>query len=232
MFSPKLILNNNVKALVCDMAGTTVNEGGIIYKILYRTIKNFNLDIVNEREIDKWHGANKYEVLDYYLKRTYLNEKYFKELQPKLHKQLNNNLIESYSKPGNLSLIHKDLPKLFNNFRENDIKIFLNTGYPKEVQESIIKSLNMNEFIDDYVSSEEVFFGRPKPDMINKLANRNNILNNQIIKIGDTPNDILEGINAKCYKTIGVLSGADNKNILLDAGADMVINSVMDIKLK
>ena len=46
--------------------GTTVNEGGIIYKTLYKTI-NFNLDIVDENEIHKWHGINKYEVLDYYL---------------------------------------------------------------------------------------------------------------------------------------------------------------------
>ena len=124
MSLPKLILNNKVRAIVCDMAGTTINEGGIIYKTLYRTIKNFNLDIGNEKEIEKWHGANKYDVLDHYLRKTYLNERYFKELQPKLHKQLNNNLIESYSKPGILSLIHKDLPLLFNRLRDNNIKIF------------------------------------------------------------------------------------------------------------
>ena len=38
---PKLILNNKVRDIVCDMAGTTVNEGGIIYKhyiILLKTL--------------------------------------------------------------------------------------------------------------------------------------------------------------------------------------------------
>ena len=78
---PKLILNNKVRAIVCDMAGTTVNEGGIIYKTLYNTIKNFNLQIGKESDIEQWHGANKYEVLDHYLRKTY-----FRELQPKLHK--------------------------------------------------------------------------------------------------------------------------------------------------
>lgn len=233
MSLPKLILNNKVKALVCDMAGTTVNEGGIIYKTLYKTIRNFDLDINEESEMEQWHGANKYEVLDHYLKKTYNNDNCFNELQPKLHKTLINNLIESYSKPGNLSLIDDKLPKLFNNFRENDIKIFLNTGYPKEVQKSIINSLNMTDFIDDYISSEEVYSGRPLPYMIRELSNRNYIFDSRkIVKIGDTPNDILEGINARCYKSVGVLSGANNRDTLQEAGADIIINSVMDIEIE
>jgi phosphonatase-like hydrolase len=239
MFSNKLILNNSIKAIVCDMAGTTINEGGIIYKILYSTMKNFNLNIGDESIMKKWHGANKYEVLDYYLMETYNNKKYFNEFQPKLHRILNNNLIESYSNPENLSLINKELPNLFNNIRENGIKVFLNTGYPIEVQKSIIKSLNMEEFIDDYISSEEVYKGRPTPYMIDALLVRNNInypnkvINyNQVIKLGDTTNDILEGKNSKCYKSVGVLSGADDESTLSKAGADIIINSVMDIELE
>lgn len=99
------------------MAGTTVNEGGIIYKTLYNTIKNFNLQIGEESDIEQWHGANKYEVLDHYLRKTY-----FRELQPKLYKKFNEDLLESYSKPGNLSLIHEDLPKHFNSLREKNKK--------------------------------------------------------------------------------------------------------------
>ena len=30
----KLYISRNVKLLVCDMAGTTINEGGIVYKTL------------------------------------------------------------------------------------------------------------------------------------------------------------------------------------------------------
>jgi len=239
MFYTKLILNKSIKAIVCDMAGTTINEGGIIYKTLYSTIKNYNLNIGNETEIEQWHGANKYEVLDYYLMKTYNNKKYFDEHQHKLHRILNNNLIETYSNPNNLSLINNELPTLFNKLRENDVKVFLNTGYPIEVQKSIITSLNMTDFIDDYISSEDVFKGRPHPYMINTLLVKNNIefpnnvINfNQVIKFGDTPNDILEGKNAGCYKSVGVLSGANDDFTLTGAGADIIINSVMDIKLE
>ena len=51
-------------------------------------------------------------------------------------------------------------------------------------------------------------FGRPSPSMILKLMKDNNIYEpNQVIKVGDTYNDILEGINANCFLSVGVLTG-------------------------
>ena len=40
------------------MAGTAVNEGGIVYKTLYKTIKDYGIQI-EENDISKWYGANK-----------------------------------------------------------------------------------------------------------------------------------------------------------------------------
>ena len=58
---------------------------------------------------------------------------------------------------------------------------------------------------------------------------RNEISNpNQIIKFGDTKNDILEGNNARCFLSVGVLTGAENEEGLSKAGC--ILNSVMDIK--
>ena len=120
------------------------------------------------------------------------------------------------------------MPDLFNNLRKNDIKIALNTGYSKEIQENIINKLHMNEFIDGYISSEDVRYGRPYPYMIYKLMEKFEIENSrQVIKIGDTENDILEGKNARCF-TIGVLSGADDKEKLIKS--NYILNSVMNLE--
>ena len=88
----------------------------------------------------------------------------------------------------------------------------------------------MRDFIDGYISSESVEHGRPEPFMIKELMNRFNIDNPQeVAKIGDTTMDILEGKNANCGLSIGVLTGAETKEKLINAGADMVLNSVMDL---
>ena len=90
----------------------------------------------------------------------------------------------------------------------------------------------MKDYIDDYISSEEVHRGRPSHFMIHKLMNNLNIdSSKEVIKVGDTRNDILEGLNARCCLSLGVLSGADNKTTLFHAGAQYVLNNVTILPL-
>ena len=246
------------KILVFDMAGTTINENGIVYKTLYNTIKDYGLEI-NENELTKWHGANKYDVLNHFLeKKKYsvtttsnlpieygiLNnrDKIKRELKQQLYTNFNNNLKEVYLDPNldpSIKLMDENMPILFNKIRSKGIKIALNTGYNKDIQQILIDKFNMTEFIDDYISSEEVYSGRPHSYMINKLIERNNIYfsnnvysSNDVIKFGDSVNDILEGHNARCIASVGVLSGADNKETLNTANPTHLIKSVMDIDVE
>lgn len=224
---------SNVKMLVFDMAGTTVNEHGIVYKTMYETLSNYGLGI-KPADLDKWHGVHKYEVFEHFLSNNEIfnmhNDSKQEMLKNDINDRFNKSLKEKYFSSDEISLIHEDLPLIFNNIRKNDIKIALNTGYNKDIQHLIIKKLSMNEFIDDYISSEEVPKGRPYPFMINTLMERNGIENpNEVIKFGDTKVDVLEGINANCLASVGVLSGADKENMLTNS--TIVIEDVTKIKL-
>ena len=132
----------NVKMLVFDMAGTTVNEGGIVYETLFHTIYDFGLDVKRE-DIHKWHGLNKFEVLDSYLYKNDFNNNYIinyeimDPIQKELHNDFKNNLEERYFFSDTISLIDDDLPRLFNKIRNKNIKIALNTGYPEEIQKKL-----------------------------------------------------------------------------------------------
>ena len=50
-----------------------------------------------------------------------------------------------------------------------------------------------------------------------------------VAKVGDTKNDMKEGVNACCGINIGVLSGFEGKDALLDSGADVVVNKITDL---
>ena len=52
-----------ISLMVCDMAGTVINEGGIVYKTLFNTLKNNDIP-VQENEMKNWHGLQKIEVID------------------------------------------------------------------------------------------------------------------------------------------------------------------------
>lgn len=224
----KYLIDNSIKLLVCDMAGTTINEGGVVYKTLVNTIKNFNIHI-EDHEIKNWYGVNKTEVLKHFLNRDGRDD----TLLPDMLQSFKDGLRTNYFQDKNIQLIDTELPTHFNNLRQNGIKIALNSGFSVDIQEALIDNLNMREFIDGYISSESVPHGRPEPYMINELMSRFNISNpNQVIKVGDSINDILEGKNAKCFKSVGVLSGAESVENLKKAGADVILNSVMNFEIR
>ena len=197
------------------MAGTTVNEHGIVYETLYTTINNFGLN-VSPDDIQKWHGLNKYEVLNNYLGKKYsLNDIISKNIRQQLYTNFDSNLKNRYFDNSNITLIDTKLPALFNSLREKNIKIALNTGYSKEIQGAIINKLKMNDFIDTYISAlKEVKHGRPYPYMIYHLMEKYNIQNpKSVIKFGDTKNDILEGLNAHCLASVEFFQAQTMKHI-------------------
>jgi phosphonatase-like hydrolase len=231
MASAKLVLDKTVKLLVCDMAGTTVNEGGIVYKTLYNTIRGYDI-YIEPHEMKNWYGVNKTEVLQHFINRD-IEYKNNPAILPQMLDSFKRNLKKSYFDEGAVKLIHEDLPSSFNALRKNGIKVALNTGYSVDIQDALLDALNMREFTDGYISSESVPHGRPEPFMIQELMKRFKIVDtSQVVKVGDTVADILEGKNAKCGITIGVLTGAESKEKLLEAGADIVLDSVMDIKTR
>ena len=81
--------------LVCDMAGTTVNEGGIVYKTLTNTIRNFNLP--EDDEIQDWYGVNKTEVLKYFLIRSRQNDDILPDMLASFKRELKNNYFNDKS---------------------------------------------------------------------------------------------------------------------------------------
>ena len=227
----KFYIDKSVKLLVCDMAGTTVNEGGIVYRTLYNTIKNQDI-FIKPDDMKNWYGVNKTEVLKHFMN----TDDRFRNNNDILAEMLNNfkrDLKKNYFEDKSIKLIDNKLPILFNKLRENGIKIALNSGFSVDIQEALIENLNMREFIDGYISSESVPHGRPEPFMIQELMKRFDITNpNQVIKVGDSKNDILEGKNAGCFKSVGVLSGAESEENLKNVGADLILNSVMDFDVR
>tara|TARA_Y100001935_G_C17281394_1_gene497693 strand:- start:886 stop:1587 length:702 start_codon:yes stop_codon:yes gene_type:complete len=197
------------KLVIFDMAGTIINEGGIIYDAIYNTLSNMGY---NPNKADKklWYGKDKKEVMRKYIKNNNKNKnnKDLDLLANTAELNLINELEKMYFTKNNISLMPNTM-NILNELRFNNVKVALNTGYPKNIQEKIIDNFNLGDSIDAYISSDQVRIGRPFPYMIYNLMEQCNVYNpKQVVKVGDTKNDILEGVNANIGLTIGVLSGA------------------------
>lgn len=201
----------NIKMFVFDMAGTTVNEKGLVYKTFLSTFKEFGIKIPPE-DFVRFYGMEKSQVISDVVDMIPTVPEENKE---KIYNKFKVNLREAYSDENNISPMRGSY-KLFDMLREKNIKVCLNTGFDREMAEMVVEKMKFKNRIDDFVSSSEVSKGRPFPFMINELMKRHGIQDpRQIIKVGDTTLDILEGKNSGTLYQMAVLTGEESTESLL-----------------
>ena len=212
------------------MAGTVINEGGLVYKTLYETLKSNNIP-VKKSDMNDWHGQQKRQVISNMIDKYLPHEMNKGEIKNYCYDEFDVKLDDAYfGKHSRISLIDPELPNFFQRLRFNGVKIALNTGYERNFQKKIINHFNMTEYVDDFISSGDVRMGRPFPYMIHRIMERNDIISvKHVAKVGDTRNDVLEGKNAGCGITIAVQTGAGTTKDFLEA--DMIVDKITNIDM-
>lgn len=103
----------------------------------------------------------------------------------------------------------------FRKLRAMGIKVGIETGFDRATLQPIIRRLKWTNLIDASVASDEVLRCRPNPDMIHKLMRITNVTeSSQVVKVGDTPLDMEEGMSARCGLCIGVATGSGSTESL------------------
>lgn len=226
---PRAELHPDAKLLVCDMAGTTVQEDGLVVAVLRETM-NETADLgVTEEDILPWRGADKTEVTRHFVER--IPEHLRANAQQKINAAFVERLEAAYlAADSPVRLISADLPAYFERVRSKGVKVALNTGYPTRLQDALIKKLGLDEMVDAWTCATDVSRARPSPFMVFVLMNQLGI-ETGVVKAGDTMRDMQEGRAARCVQNVGVLSGADDEATLLKAGADLVLPDITHLAL-
>merc|ERR1719272_2884792 len=123
-------LLQNIDLMVCDMAGTVVNEGGLVYKILQKSIEDAGLK-GDAAEFHGWHGAKKEAVIEHFARQNGVpeHEIYDKVLQIA---DVFTAAIDSayFDEASTISHIDVSLFSYFSQLKSAGVKIALDTGYP------------------------------------------------------------------------------------------------------
>jgi len=224
-------LLDDIDLLVCDMAGTTVEEGGLVYQVLRQSMNDDGLN-VSEPDMHPWHGAKKEAVIAHFAKDHTPPH----ELEDRISKigDIFLSKIDGayFGDDSPIEPIDPSLKAFIGNLQAAGCQVAFDTGYPPEIQAGLIKKLRFESVVDAYISSYQVSQGRPYPYMIFNLMEKCNVLDvRRVAKAGDSARDIEEGRNAGCGLVIGVLSGADSAEELMEAGADIVIPMITDLPI-
>jgi phosphonoacetaldehyde hydrolase len=137
--------------------------------------------------------------------------------------------------------------------RRQGIKIASSTGYTREMMQPVLIEAAQQGYVPDHlVCSGETSAGRPTPLMIYKACVDLGVWPlSRVVKVDDTETGVSEGRNAGCF-TVGLAASGNSvgltqaalaalppairaqklsaaKQCLLEAGADVVIDSIADL---
>lgn len=203
----------SIKLVVFDMAGTTVKDEDRVTETFRLALKKYGYAV----SYDAINPLMGYEKSVAITKMLHQLEKDTAKITPELVKAIHHEFIAlmiKYYEEADLleALPHAEETML--TLRNAGTKIGINTGFSKNIAETIVKRLQWREkgIFDYLIGSDEVEEGRPNPAMINRMMLFADITDPmEVAKVGDTEVDIREGQNAGCKYVIAVTTGAFTK---------------------
>lgn len=223
--------------VVCDMAGTTVQDDHEVEKCFAIAAKETGLNVDDDTilAVQGWSKRYVFETLwseqlqdNNGAVKAHVDKSYavFKEV-------LENHYLQHGAAPTQGCI------ETLSWLKESGVKVALTTGFYRKVVDIILDKLGWLKDLDDHylgnehsiislsIASDEVVHGRPAPDMINKAMDTLGVQDpSRVVNIGDTPSDLASGFNANCLASIALTNGTHSKERLLKEKHDALLPSL------
>ncbi len=221
--------NSGIDLAVFDMAGTLVEDTGIVVRSFSQAFKLSGIS-ASEEEIQQLRGAAKRDAIRHFVSKQPGQDATHEESMVEEIYQAFRQMLEENYRNNPINPVHGAEDTL-DWLRSRDILIATTTGFYKEVRDLILERLGWDgSFFDCNVCSDDVPKGRPAPYMIFRCMSCLKAFDvNRVIKIGDTPLDMQAGCNAGCRSVIGVLTGAHGIETLGITRHTHIISSVASL---
>ena len=207
---PQTIHADRLKALVLDWAGTTVDYGSLApARTLQQVFARVRIT-VTESETRRDMGLPKKDHIRGIVSLPRVRDAW-QELRGRVPSEADVDELYQQFIPlqfsclAEFSTVIPGVVEAVRGFRQRGLKIGSTTGYTRAMLDLLVEESAKEGYRPDCsLSPEEVGAGRPHPFMIYENAVRLQVYPlAAIAKIGDTPADILEGLNAGTW-SIGV----------------------------
>jgi phosphoglycolate phosphatase len=207
-----------------DIAGTTVDEGGAVYRVLARVARAHGGQ-PTDADVRAWMGADKREAI-----AALLGVPTTDPSARSAHREFVVELAKAYADTPPMPLPGV-LPAL-SALREAGIRVALTTGFDRQVADPLLAALGwaVPQVLDAVVCADEVAAGRPAPYMILRAMELTGVTDrSRVVVAGDTVLDIRAGQAVGVGMVIGVRSGAQSATELAAARPTRLLDSVADL---
>jgi len=221
--------------VACDMAGTTIDEHGDVYRALALSVEENGVS-TTEEDVQTWMGADKVEAITALLRIG--GHAADDATVAKSFQRFLTILDEFYTADPPTAL--PGVEDALRGLRERGVKVALTTGFSADVAGPLLESLNWRLaddaaaadaalVLDAVVTSDEVGAGRPAPFMIHRAMERTGVLDvREVIAAGDTVVDLLAAHHAG-VRGVGVLTGKLGREELAAQPHEAILESVAEL---
>jgi phosphonatase-like hydrolase len=218
-----------IELAVFDMAGTVIDEQNIVYKTVRRAIENAGFEVDLGTVLLYGAGKEKLQAIRDTLRAITgmsapdrLALPIFEDFKGLLDTAYHTEEIKE--QPGATAI--------FEYLATKNVRVALNTGYSRPITDLLLQKLGWADspLIHTVVCADDVEMGRPAPDMILKAMESTGVTDAaNVLKIGDSQIDILEGKNAGCGLTFGITTGAQTREQLMEVEPTAVLDALSEL---
>jgi phosphonatase-like hydrolase len=196
-----------IRLVVFDMAGTTIKDDDNVLRCFLEAAKRHHLSVTPE-EVNAFMGASKRQVFHHFVTRQLGAGSQAREVLEAAYADFQRTLEDSY-RNGPVEPI-AGAEDTFRWLHDRGISVATTTGFYRRVADILIGRLGWDRgLVDASISADDVPKGRPAPFMVFAAMTRLGVESvHQVIKVGDTPFDLMEGHNAGVRGVVGVLTGS------------------------
>ncbi len=221
---PKTFQKIVVNTVIFDLDGTLIDSIGPYFEGLAIAFKNLALPLPSRKAVSDAVNNGEFNW-DRVLPNANKNQKneYIITIRT---------VVEQFMAQNDLKLI-PGANKILREISAQGLKIGIVTStLKKNIKNKIdpLKKANIDDLIEVIITIDDAQRKKPAADPLIECAKRLGVDADNCVYLGDSRIDIMAG-RAAGMKTVGVLTGLDDYDSLMEEGPDMVINSLVDLHI-
>lgn len=219
-----------IDLVVFDMAGTTIDDHGLVYVALEQSVVEAGAT-VSKSDLQRWMGTDKVRAITSLLGLGGVDADAV--LVSRVFDRFRTILAQAYETKPPVAL--PGVEDALRDLRRRGIKTSLSTGFSSDLAGPLLASLGWTtgdgprDLLHAVVTTSDVAAGRPAPYLIHRAMERTGVIDvHRVLAAGDTIVDVQAARNAGVI-AVGVLTGSLTRSDFHAHQHDFVLESVVDI---